>query len=137
MDGDQKKKKQIIIIVACLVLAAVITFVMYGGGGDDIDLPSQGRPVQMLCGSCEAEYIIRAPDYRKLLVDEGFAMTGPGPGVYPDFICSDCGEKAAQRAAKCKECEFVYIPNTIPTNDYPDRCPDCGYSDIETRRGRR
>jgi predicted RNA-binding Zn-ribbon protein involved in translation (DUF1610 family) len=47
------------------------------------------------------------------------------------FECPKCGKVAVREALKCPKCGNVFIPDWDRQNDYPDRCPKCGFSEIE------
>lgn len=132
MDEDKKRKVMIGLIVLCLVLAIGITAVTnLGGGGGSSSRGNQ--PVQMLCMNeeCGMDFELSTEEYREHMMQGG--MMGPGPMAQSPVECPECGMQSAFRAVKCKDCEFVFMQD-YSSGDFPDRCPECDYSDIEARR---
>jgi hypothetical protein len=132
MDEDKRKKVMLALIIVCLVLAIGISVVtnMGGGGGSG---SGSNAPVQMLCmnEACEADFELDSEEYRQQMMQGG--MMGPGPMAQMPCECPECGEMSAFRAVKCKECEAVFLQD-YTSGDFPDRCPECNYSDIEAIR---
>ena len=134
MDEDKKKKVMLGLIIVCLVLAIGITAVTNmggsGGGGS-----RSNEPVQMLCMNeeCGADFEMSAEEYREQMMQGG--MMGPGPMAQTPIECPECGMRSAFRAVKCKECGTIFMQD-YTSGDFPDRCPECGYSDIEDRRNK-
>ena len=129
MDDEKKRKVMLIIVVVCLVLAGAITaFTWQGGGGGS----AKRGPTTLLCVNpeCGVNFELSADEIREEMMNMG--PMGPMMMSMPVFTCPDCGEKSAYIANVCPECDIVFIPN--PTgDDYPDRCPECGYSETEER----
>ena len=128
MDDEKKKQVMITIVVVCLVLAVGVTIVTNfgpGGGG------ASGVMMQMLCANdeCGIAYEMSREDFEEVMREKG-SSTGPmmGPAA---FTCQDCGEESAFIACKCKECGNVFFYDYASPDDIVDRCPECGYSDIE------
>ena len=131
MDEDKKKKVMLGLVVLCLVLAIGITAVtnMGGSGGGS----RSNEPVQMLCMNeeCGMDFELSPEEYRENMMQGG--MMGPGPMAQSPIECSECGMQSAFRAVMCKECEAVFMQD-YSSGDFPDRCPECDYSDIKARR---
>ncbi len=132
MDEEKKKKIMLGLIISCIVLAVGITAVtnMGGGGGGG---SRSNEPVQMLCMNeeCGMDFELSTKEYREYMMQGG--MMGPGPMSQTPLECPECGMQSAFRAVMCKECEAVFMQD-YSSEDFPDRCPDCGYSEIEARR---
>lgn len=104
-----------------------------GGGGTGID---PDAPVYMLCAnpSCNAEVEMTQKEFMDLASDMdpmGMPMM-MGPMAYN---CPECNKKSLYRATKCPECDKIFVENYQAVDDYPDRCPDCGYSELEDKYG--
>jgi len=77
---------------------------------------------------CKAEYQIDGKDYfEHIRPYEGGSIAPPA------LICEKCGEQSAFRAMECKKCGKIFFMSAV-SEDYPDRCPECGYSRIEKAR---
>ena len=137
MDEDKKQKVKIVFVVVCLVLAAAIYLVTKDKS------PGSGRrrgTVWLLCANeeCNAEYELTPEKMRETMVPSGRGMgMTPGMGMQT-FVCIKCGENSAFRAMKCSSgsCGFVFTPVYDGSQDYADRCPECGYSAIEERKNK-
>jgi ribosomal protein L40E len=81
--------------------------------------------------NCGAEYQIDGKDY--------FEHIRPYEGgsiMPPPLICEKCGEQSVFRAMQCKKCGKIFFMEAV-SEDYPDKCPECGYSRIEELRSKR
>ena len=135
MEEDTKKKILTITMVACLGLAAVITFATGGffKGGPKV---RASDTMTLLCVNpeCGGDSEITREEYRESMENSGVGGMGPMAMMGPTPVeCPECGEMSATIALRCKECEHVFIQQ-MGSDDYPDRCPECEYSDIENRR---
>ena len=137
MDDNTKKNIKLGIAIVALILAAVITYFSYSGGGGGTD--RLNRTLYMICKNkdCpEKEYEITEDEFREMIqmrVSQGGA--GLVMGQRQVFECKHCGQETAYIAQKCEECGNFFSINYGVTDDYPDRCPKCGYSKIEKARG--
>jgi DNA-directed RNA polymerase subunit M/transcription elongation factor TFIIS len=134
MVEDKKKIVMVVIIVVCLGLAAVIAVINFGGGGSG-GSTSGGTTgsTQMLCVNpdCGHMYELTPEERRRQMFEGGrMMMRQMGP---PVFTCPQCGEESAYQANKCPKCETVFVPDWN-SDDFTDRCPECGYSAIEEKR---
>jgi hypothetical protein len=112
----------------------VVGFVAENVGLIGNDSPD-ARPIWMLCTNPEcAESWQLTKDEMEDLFSERDMMMGPGPERPKE--CKFCHEKSAFIAEKCQECGNVFVPNYM-AEDYPDRCPECGYSYYEEMRKER
>ncbi len=133
MDEDQKQKVMIGVIVGCIVLAGVIFFVTREGGGGS---KRSTGDIPMLCVNpdCYHEYDLEREEYtRELLSGGGGGPGGPPMMGAPVLTCPECQELSAYRAIICKKCEVSFVQD-FETDDFPDRCPECDYSEIEEKR---
>ena len=114
-------------------------------GGDSAGGSSSNAPITMLCANpdCGVTLEVNRDEYRDMMQEQmenseggpmGMMMPGMGPMV---MTCTECDEKSLYMARKCEECEEVFIEDYTITDDYPDRCPECGYSRMEDMRENR
>ncbi len=130
MDEDTKKKVMLGLIILCIVLAVGITVMTNRGGGSS---SRSNEPIQMLCMNreCVMDFELSSKEYRAQIMQGG--MMGPGPMAQTPIECPECSMRSAFRAVKCKKCETVFMQD-YTSGDFPDRCPECDYSDTEVRR---
>ena len=130
MDEDKKKVVMIVVVVVCLALAGALAYKNFGGGGDTST--SAQKPQTMLCVNPECGHIFEMTmeERREIMRERGRMMRRSGP---PAFTCPQCGEESAYQANKCPKCSTVFIAD-YTSDDFTDRCPECGYSAIEERR---
>ena len=136
MDEDKKQKVKIVFVVVCLVLAAVVILLTRG---KSFSPGKTKRTIQMLCANeeCNAEYEVTPEQFRETMVAGGGPGSGLMRGLGPRrFVCMECEEESAFVAMKCTRCGFVFTQNYVDTLDYPDRCPECDYSEIEDRQSK-
>jgi hypothetical protein len=123
MDDSKKKPLLIGIVVVCLVLAVGVTLMRSPDSGGIKDIKS-GEMIWMKCQNpeCNAEYQMDKKDYFE------YIMQNPKSGGA--VVCDKCGQESAYKAIKCNKCGkvFIGVPNT---KGYFDKCPDCGYSEME------
>lgn len=124
------------IIGICMGLAVLILgwqFWPSGGGGGDTD-------ITMLCENpkCDKAYKMKPDEFQAAMSKQGGGMDPMmmmgGMGI--TLECKFCKQKTARIAYECPKCKNVFIqPNPMMaagmTNDYPDRCPECKFSQIE------
>jgi len=131
MDEVTKKRISIGIAVTCIALAIVITVVTNwdGSGGG-----AKPGPIQMLCTNEECGYAfeLSPEEFRSQIESLGpMGMPGMMSPQMPALTCPKCGQQSAYVAQKCEKCGTVFIPDYTVVEDYPDRCPNCGYSKSE------
>jgi len=128
--------------IALLVSVAVTALLMVGfviesftdsGGGGAIG-STRGGGIWMLCENpdCQAAYEVTDEEFRELLASKGQILFGPGVMSRLTFICKECGQETTYRGMQCQQCGALFIPED-GTGDYPDRCPECGYSATEEK----
>ena len=79
------------------------------------------------------EFYFRTNQYRDHIIQGGIWVPGRMPPT--PIECPECSMRSAFRAVKCKECETIFMQD-YTSEDFPDRCPKCDYSDIEVRRNK-
>ena len=132
MVEDKKKVVMIVIVVVCLGLAAVIAMINFGGGGGGAPgAPTGPSPVLCVNPDCGHIFEMTQEERREQMLAKGRGAMARRRT--PSFTCPQCGEESAYQARKCTKCETVFIPD-FGSDDFADRCPECGYSAIEERR---
>lgn len=130
MEGSTKKSILIGLIVVCLAAAGVITYKSrskkYG-----IESIKRGEMIWLKCSNpdCGHEYQMDKRDYYQYLekhVDPILMKT-------PALPCPKCGQESVYRAVKCSKCGTVFFYGAVK-GDFPDRCPNCSYSQMEEDR---
>lgn len=138
MEDSKKKPIMIAVIVVCLAVAGWVA--LRGGGSDGgPDSIPEGDLQWVKCNNkaCNAEYEMSKREYYKQLeanINPNPMATGPTP-----VTCKECGEPSLFAAEKCAnpDCGAIFIQGSAGPNDYSDRCPKCGRSEVEERMKRR
>jgi hypothetical protein len=81
---------------------------------------------------CGAEYEMNLKAYHEFIEKN----IDPKKLAAPAMTCGKCGEPSVYRAVKCGKCGMVFKIGSIP-RDFGDRCPKCGYSQVEKDRERK
>ena len=139
MDEDKKKQVMIAITIICILLAVIIFFAFGTGGNSFMKGTTSTGPVPMLCVNPDCEYVfeLSRDDYGRQMM-ENQPEIPMGPMMGPTALeCPECGEKSAYVAIKCEKCKHVFMASYEDTDDYRDRCPECGYSAIEEAQSKR
>jgi len=127
---NNRKKPIIIGIVICFVLAASITYwTRRGESGGSV---GREHVVYMLCTNpdCGKTFEMSVEQYReKVATGRLEKVVTPNGSIV--FRCESCGQETLHIAEKCPKCGTIFIPNYSKTDDWPDRCPKCGYSRSE------
>ena len=131
MEESKKKPIMIAIIVVCLILAAAIALKTGTGDSSGVEGLKRGEMIWAKCSNpdCGAEYQIDKKDYFEYVQEH----QDPMAQYAPPLVCKECGEESLYRAVKCPKCEIVFFRGAV-TNDFADRCPECGYSQTEEGR---
>jgi len=131
MEDSKKKPIMIGVVVVCLILAAVITFATRSGNSGGIDTLKRGTMFWVKCSNPDCEYTwqMDRKDYFQYLRDHQDPMSMAAPAI----VCPECGEESAYRAEKCGQCGLVFERGSVP-HDFADRCPECGFSNVEDMR---
>jgi len=130
MKEGKKKSVMIAVIIACIAAAGVITYVSSSGsGGGGIETIKRGELMWVKCGNpdCGEEYQIDQRDYFEYVQEHQVGL------VRPPMVCEKCREESVFRAEKCNKCGVVFFYEAV-AGDLPDRCTECGYSQIEEDR---
>jgi hypothetical protein len=130
MEESKRKPIMIGVIVVCLVLAAIIWQKTRRGEGASIEDIPAGAMIWLKCENCGEAYQIPKREYYEYMQEHQDPFS-PGP-LY--LVCKECGQEKARRAVKCAECGEVFFYGTAPAGDFADRCPKCGYSEMEAKR---
>ena len=133
MDDSLKKKLKIIFSVVGLALAIGILLMT----STKKNMADQDKKVILMCLDCQKTFEISNEKLDKL-IEANNSEDGQNV-LMPDmtdmtFKCKHCGEEKAKIALKCKKCGSIFVVDYGITIDYPDRCPDCGYSHMESIR---
>lgn len=128
------KNVKIIVSVVCLVLAAgILYFTTFSGGGTG----GGDAKIWFKCVNpdCNQAYSLKPDEFAKLQGDNPMMMPMMMPGQQQAFKCQKCGQQSAYMAQQCEKCKEVFIMQMpapgAANQDFPDRCPKCGYSAIE------
>ena len=132
MDEDKKKLVMVVVVVACLALAGAIAIKNFSGGGSSISTATQ-KPQVMLCVNPDCGHIfeLTREEMQIQMRDKGPMMMGRGGATA--FTCPQCGKESAYQAIRCPKCNTVFTAD-YGSDDFTDRCPECGYSAIEEKR---
>jgi len=137
MEDSVKKPIMIVVIVVCLGVAGLVLFSGGNDGGIDSIPESEMKWVKCNNKACNAEYQMSAREYFKELQ----ANLNPNPmaSAPPAITCEKCGKPSVFAAIKCSnpDCGKVFIEGSAGQDDYHDRCPACGKSEVEDRANRR
>ena len=137
MNGDRRKQFMVGVIVACVVAAAGITFWIHRGRSST---PGAKRQIYVLCANpdCGKSFEMTAKEFREIMQAQSpermAPMMGPMGLGQMAFTCKSCGEESVYLAQKCERCGKVFIVDYTAKDRFPDRCLECGYSEIEQRK---
>lgn len=132
MEESKKKPVMIGVIIVCFAVAGAITYMTRSREPYENPEDFENIMIWVKCRNpqCEAEYEIsmkEQADFR-----EQYQLDNPGMPVAAAMICKQCKKESVYRAAKCK-CGLIFEIG-LKSGDYEDRCPKCGYSQIEEDR---
>jgi ribosomal protein L37E len=125
-----------VVIVACIVLAIVIFVKTQSRGSGSLESVKSGEEVYWVkCNNpkCKAEYQMDKRDYLNQITEK--MKANPLSNRTPALTCEKCSQASLYRAFKCEKCGNVFFEGS--SNDYPDRCPACGFSKTEAIRKER
>lgn len=133
MNDKMRQKVHIGVAIFCLVGALIITIAVNWGWADRSS--NVKETFILICSNpqCGAVTEMSANEFRKLA-----GQTEPGSVGMQGlliFVCPKCNQKVAYIGQKCENCGKAFIP-VDSSNEYPDRCPKCGYSQMEERTGK-
>jgi len=124
-----KKKITLIAVACCLFLVAVIILTTRSEKLTGIpDLKGEMTWVKCDNPDCNISYEMPLRDYYQLVSTK---MREKGNMGMPPITCKKCGKETLFRAVKCEKCQAVFFYVFGSVEDYPDRCPKCGFSKLE------
>jgi predicted RNA-binding Zn-ribbon protein involved in translation (DUF1610 family) len=128
MNEKQKKMTMLIVALASLIIACLVFFITNAGRSDDIKGFS-GKTIWVKCNNtkCQSLYEMDMVEYFEKMKEKNMPM------MTPPLKCKDCGKDSLYRAVKCPNCGEVFFYGA-KSNQLPDRCSKCGFSQIEEDR---
>jgi len=132
MEESRKKMIKIGTIVVCLALATVVFIKHSKRGPRGLTSIPRGDVVWVKCSNpqCGAVYQMNKREFLEKVEERS---AGGSPATAPLVTCKECQELSARWAVKCEKCGVVFFYGAN-RNDFPDRCPECGYSKRENMR---
>lgn len=128
MTDETKKYLAIGFTVVSVAIAGFIFYRTIFGGNS---APAANADVALYCTDCGG-FEIEVEQYREILSKNPESMMMPMmPAQQKPMECPKCGKEACYPAQKCLECEAIYVFGQSKDKEYPDRCPDCGFSQME------
>ena len=130
MGETVRKSIMLGIIVTCLAGASLITLRNLGWG-DPTFKEFEGESIWLKCrnSACSGAYEMNKAEYfRFVYKNADYSSTEP-----PALTCKGCAEASVYKAVKCASCEEIFEEGTVHP-DFADRCPECGYSQVEVGR---
>jgi len=132
MGNIKRNVVMIVIVIVCLSLATVLTLMTLPGRRTKDPLKAyKGKKIWVKCKNeaCGAEYQVNQKFYFEYIKDNIEPMSTEAPPL----ICEKCLQKTVYRAVKCPKCGKVFFYD-IKSKDFPDRCPECNFSETEETR---
>ncbi|MCK5173645.1 MAG: hypothetical protein KAR47_09650 [Planctomycetes bacterium] len=93
-----------------------------------------GVPMLCLNDACNAAFGMETEQFRSELARIRSNLSGGQPPTNLTFTCPKCSQQTAQTATRCVKCEKTFIPAYKTSDEFPDKCPGCGFSEIEYRK---
>ncbi|MHC4388881.1 MAG: hypothetical protein ACYSX1_09760 [Planctomycetota bacterium] len=130
MGETVRKSIMLGVIVTCLVGAGFISL-RNQSWDEGMFKEFEGQSIWVKCrnsacgSACEMN---KAEYFRFVYKNADYSSDEP-----PALTCKDCGEASVYEAVKCASCEDIFEEGTVH-GDFADRCPKCGYSQIEVGR---
>lgn len=127
---DMNDKKKAILVVVVIVLAAGIFFFTSSPENDGIQSIDAGEMITLMCRNekCGHVFDMEKRDYYTKVEE----VRRPNDFGWPKIECPECGRKTIDRAVRCQNCDKVFFMYAV-LNDFPDRCPYCGFSPSEKK----
>jgi len=128
-----KNRIYIIVIIVSVVLAGLIFNMAHSASPGGIESLKRGELMWVKCNNpdCGQAYQIDKKDYF-LQIEERMRVHPMSLQMRP-LVCEKCGQESVFRAEKCGKCGKIFFSGAVP-NDFPDRCPECGYSKTKADR---
>lgn len=125
MEDSKKKPIMLGIILVCLGLAIFLTVRRAGSSGGGLKSVKAGRMMWVKCSNpdCNSEYQMDEKDF--------YEAKNQNRGA--PLVCKDCEEESIYRAEKCNGCGMVFFRGAV-RGELADKCPECGYSQMEEDR---
>ena len=129
MDLGLKQKLGIGFAIVAISVAIVVGYSSLKPEAAGPTSIKKGLKAWVKCGNpdCGNEYQMEKREYWEKVV----AVRGPLSTEEVFLECPKCSQKTVFLAEKCPKCGLVFKPNP-GIDDYPDRCPGCKYSEMET-----
>jgi hypothetical protein len=124
---QQFLKKPYTVIAVCLGCTIALVFFRTSGRTGIDSLASE--QMWVMCNACNESYQMNNKEYYHYIENH---LHPPAIDI-PPLLCKKCGKDAVYKAEKCEKCGNVFFPDTA-NGDFPDKCPKCGYSKIQTLR---
>ena len=126
MTDESKKYLSIGIVIVCLSMAGIISYrTMFGGSS-----AAAGAGAALLCTDCGG-FEISTEEFQEFMNKNSNTMM---TGQSIELECPKCNQKTCYMAKKCKDCENIFVPGQTKDQEFPDRCPECGFSQMEARQ---
>jgi predicted RNA-binding Zn-ribbon protein involved in translation (DUF1610 family) len=116
-----------IIIVACLVVASVVIFTTRSGSRN-VGVPNS-QLTWVKCLTCGDTRQMSLKGFWKQQRAEMSARDNAMPS--PCVTCAKCGKDTLAEAFKCPKCGVISRKGSLGLMEYDDRCPKCGFSQVE------
>jgi len=128
MDENVKKPIMIVVVILCLAVAGIVTYKRVSSKG--LDKVDPTKKTWMLCNNPDCGHAVEMnlKEYFQWSEDQYYST-----GSVPGYVCPECGEESCFRAVKCNGCGEIFYFKSVP-GTYKDKCPKCGYSQIEQDR---
>lgn len=125
---DTGNKKIVILAVLAFAAAGLIFFFTQSDSDQGIESIGKEEQITLMCrnSQCGHVYEMNKREYYSLIEE----VRRPEQFNWPRIECPECGQKSIDRAVRCQGCDKVFFLYSV-LNDYPDRCPYCGYSESE------
>ena len=134
-----KNTKTLIAITAAVIIIVICIAVFSGkdqpaGESGTASVSISGVPMLCLNDACNAAFEMDTEKFRSEVTNLLSDPAGGQPQINLTFTCPKCSRQTAQAATKCAKCENIFVPAYKTSEDFPDKCPKCGYSEIEHRK---
>jgi hypothetical protein len=129
---EQSTKQRVTMAASIVAIIVAGFFIFKGMYGCERKAPLP-KTMSLLCVNpdCGAVTEMETKAFQEFVAEEGkkqaatMMMVGP-----PVCTCPKCGKSTAHVAERCPKCDKVFLL-TPGSEDFPDRCPGCGYSRYE------
>lgn len=139
-----KNTKTLIAITAAVIIIVICITVFPGKDQPESPSPAgesgtasvsiSGVPMLCLNDACNTAFEMETEQFRSEVTSLLSDPPGGQPPTNLTFTCPKCSQQTAQAATKCAKCANIFIPAYKTSEEPPDKCPKCGYSEIENRK---